>query len=36
VDEACNGIPVPDKLPPMLIPASRRPKTGSVNPFAFQ
>jgi EH domain-containing protein 1 len=33
VDNAVNGEPVPKVLPPMLIPASRRPKSGSSNPF---
>jgi hypothetical protein len=33
VDNAVNGEPVPKVLPPMLIPASRRAKSGSSNPF---
>jgi len=34
IDNALNGEPVPDTLPPMVIPASKRPKSGSTNPFA--
>ena len=34
VDSAANGNPVPDTLPPMLVPPSMREESGSHNPFA--